>query len=91
MRPGGRLDVVVDAGRGKQSVRAALVDPDSRLGRELVATPADAVVFHGAAHTVVGRGAVLQVDAAACAEVSGEERAELGAAAVGVVRADGLQ
>ena len=55
-----------------------------------MAAPADAVVFQGAAHAVVGHGAVLEADAAACAEARGEERAELRGAAVGVVRADGL-
>ena len=88
--PSGCFDVVVDAGRGQQPVRASLVDPDSRLGRQLVAAPADAVVFHRAAHTVVGHGAVLKADAAACAEAHGEERTELRSTAVGVVRADRL-
>ena len=55
-----------------------------------MAAPADAVVLQGAPHAVVGDGAVLQPDTAARAEARGEERAELGAAAVGVVRADGL-
>ena len=77
-------------GRSQQSVRTALVDPDSRLRRQVVAAPADAVVFQRAAHAVVGHGAVLQADAAACAEAHGEERAELRGAAVVVVRADGL-
>jgi len=86
----GCFDVVVDADRGQQSVRAAFVDPDSRLGRDLVAAPADAVVFQGAAHAVVGDGAVLEADAAACAEARAEERAELTGAAVGVRRADRL-
>src|SRR4051812_44047387 len=86
----GCFDVVVDAGRSQQSVRAALVDPDSRLGRQVVAAPADAVEFQGATHPVVGHGAVLEADAAACAERRCEERAELSGTAVGVVRADGL-
>jgi len=88
--PGGWLDVVVDAGGGQQPVRAALVDAESGLGRQVVAAPADAVVFHRAARPVVGHGAVLQADAAARAEPAGEERAELGGAAVGGVRSDGL-
>ena len=86
----GRFDVVVDAGRREQPVLAAFVDADSRLGRQLVAAPADAVVLHGAAHAVVGHRAVLQADTAAGAEALGEERAELIGAAVGVLRAAGL-
>jgi hypothetical protein len=62
------FDVVVDADRGQQSVRAAFVDPDSRLRLQVVTAPVDAVVFQGAAHAVVGHGAVLEPDAAACAE-----------------------
>src|SRR6185295_1742288 len=84
------FDVVVDPGRSQQSVRAAFVDADSRLGRHVVAAPADAVVLHGAAHAVVGHGAVLQADAAARAEAPREERAQLAGPAVGVVPADGL-
>src|ERR1700733_8124639 len=86
----GRFDVVVDADRGQQSVRAAFVDPDSRLGRQVVAAPAVAVVPQDTPGAVVGDGAVLEADAAARAEARGEERAELARAAVGVVRADGL-
>ena len=55
-----------------------------------MAAPADAVVLQGAAHAVVGHGAVLQADAAARAEAPGEERAQLSGAAVRVVRADRL-
>src|ERR1700735_4147107 len=88
--PGGCFDVVVDAGRSQQAVGASLVDPDSRLGRQVVAAPADAVVFQGAAHTVVGHGAVLKADAAARAEAHSEERTELRSTAVRVVRADRL-
>jgi hypothetical protein len=36
----GCFDVVVDADRGQQSVRAALVDPESHLGRQVMAAPA---------------------------------------------------
>src|SRR6267154_1256392 len=86
----GWFDVVVDAGRGQQPVRTAFVDTEARLWREVLAAPADAVVLQGAAHPVVGYHAMLQLDAAARAEALGEERAELGGAAVGGVRADGL-
>ena len=86
---GGRFDVVVDAGRGQQPIRAALVDPDPRLRRQVMAAPADTVIFQGAAYAVIGHGAVLQADAAARAEAPGEERAELTGAAVGLVRHDG--
>src|SRR2546430_11149383 len=88
--PGGWFDVVVDRGRGEQPVWPAFVDAEPRLRREFMAAPADAVVLQGAAHPVVGHHAMLQLDAAARAEVPGEERAELGGAAVGGVRADGL-
>ena len=87
---GGWFDVVVDTGRGEQSVWPAFVDAEPRLRRELMAAPADAVVLQGAAHPVVGYHAVFELDAAARAEASGEKRAELGGAAVGGVRADGL-
>ncbi len=59
-------------------------------GWQVVAAPADAVVFQGAAHAVVGHGAVLQADAAARAETQGKERAELTGAAVGEGGPDGL-
>ena len=88
--PDGCLDVVVDADGGQQAVRAAFVDAESRLGGQVVTAPADAVVFQGAAHPVVGHRAGLQADAAACAEPPLEELAEFGGAAVGGVRADGL-
>ena len=68
---------------GQQSVRAAFVDTEPRLRRQVVAAPADAVVLQDAAHAVVGHGAVLQADAAAGAEAPGEVRAELSGAAVG--------
>lgn len=42
-----------------------LVDPDSRLRWQVVPAPADAVVFQGAAHPVVGHGTVQKADAAA--------------------------
>src|SRR5437763_6115002 len=87
---GGWFDVVVDTGRGEQPVWPAFVDAEPRLRREFVAAPADAVVLQGAAHPVVGHHAVFQLDAAARAEAPGEKRAELGRAAVGGVRADGL-
>ena len=45
----GSFDVVVDGGRSRQPVRAALVDPTSRLRCQVVPVPADAVVFQGAA------------------------------------------
>src|SRR5580704_12654164 len=86
----GRFDVIVDADRGQQSVGTAFVDPDSRLRRQVVAAPAVAVVLQGTSGAVVGHGAVLEANAAACAEAYGEERAELASAAVDVVRADGL-
>src|SRR5262249_59982752 len=86
---GGCLDVVVDADRGQQPARAALVTPEPRLRRQVVAAPADAVVFQGAAHAVVGHHAVLEADAAAGAEAPGVERAELSGAAVGVAGAKG--
>src|SRR5215475_4735733 len=86
----GCFDVVVDAGCGQQSVRAALEDGDSGLGRQVVAAPAEAVVFQSAAHAVVGHGAVLESDATARAEVHAEERAELVRAAMGVFRAGRL-
>ena len=79
---GGWFDVVVNAGRGEQPVWPALVDAESRLRREFMAAPADAVVFQGAAHPVVGHHAVLQFDTAARAEAPGEKRAELGGAGV---------
>jgi len=63
----GCLDIVVDASRGQQSVRAALIDAESRLGRQVVAAPANTVVLQSAAHAVVGYRAVLEADAAACA------------------------
>lgn len=85
----GWFDVVVDTGRGQEPVRAAFVDAESRLGRQLAAAPADAVVFQGAAHAVVGDGAMLQVDTAARAEAPSEKRAKLSGTAVGVVRAKG--
>src|SRR6478736_5138016 len=86
----GRLDVVVDPGRSQPSLRAALEDADSRLRWQVVASPADAVVLQGAAHAVVGHGAVLKANAAASAEASGEERAELLGPAVRVLRPAGL-
>src|SRR6476659_8970212 len=55
-----------------------------------MATPTYAVVFKRAAHAVVGHSTGLEADAAALAEASGEERAQLSSAAVGGVRADGL-
>ena len=61
----GSFDVVVDAGRSQQSVRAALVDPDSRLRWQVVPAPAYAVVFQGPAHPVVGHGTVLKAEAVA--------------------------
>src|SRR5438477_386578 len=73
----------------EQPCPATLIDAESRLRRQVVAAPADAVVFQRAAHAVVGHRAVLQADAAAGAETSGEERAQRGGAAVGVVRAEG--
>src|SRR5580700_2040824 len=88
--PDGRFDVVVDAGRGQQPVRASFVDRDAGLGRQVVAAPAKTVEFQGTAHAVVGHHAMLQADATARAEAPGEERAKLGGAAVGEVRADGL-
>jgi hypothetical protein len=41
--------MALGSGRGQQSVRAPLVDADSGLGLQIVAAPADAVVFQGAA------------------------------------------
>src|SRR6266702_8385321 len=41
--PGGWLDVVVDAGRGQQPAGAAFVDAESRLRRQVMTAPADAV------------------------------------------------
>jgi hypothetical protein len=70
-------------------VDAALIDADPRLRRQVVAAPADTVVLQSAAHAVVGHGAVLKADAAACAEALGKERAQRDGAAVGVVRAEG--
>ena len=55
-----------------------------------MAAPADAVVFQGTAHAVIGHHARLQADAAARAEAGGEERAELTRAAVGEGRPAGL-
>jgi len=71
----------VDAGGRQQPVQAAFVDPQSRLRWQVMAAPADAVVLQGAAHPVIGHGAMLQTDAAACAEARGEERTKLGGAA----------
>jgi hypothetical protein len=71
MIPSGRLRgarrvLVCRRRRGLQPAarRDAFVDAESGLGRQVMAAPADAVVFHGAAHAVVGHGAVLQTDAA---------------------------
>ena len=55
-----------------------------------MAALAKTVELHGAAHAVIGHDALLQADAAARAEEPGEERAKLGGAAMGQVRADGL-
>jgi hypothetical protein len=85
----GCFHVVVDAGGGQQSVRAAFVDAESGLGRQVVAAPADAVVFHRAPRPVVGHRALLQANAAARAEAPGEKRPQLGGAAVGVAGAEG--
>ena len=41
--------MALGSGRGQQSSRAPLVDADSGLGLQIVAAPADAVVFQGAA------------------------------------------
>ena len=64
----GRFHVVVDTGGGQEPAGAAFVHADAGLGREVMAAPADTVVLQGAAHAVVGDGAVLQADAAARAE-----------------------
>ena len=53
-------------------------------------TPADAVVFQGAAHAVIGHSAVLEPDAAPCAETRCEEQAELSRAAMGGMLSHGL-
>ena len=84
-----RLDVVVDPRGGQQAVRAAFVHRDSRLGRQVMAAPADEVVLQGTAHPVIGHHAGLQAEAAR-SELGGKERTELNGAAVDVVRADGL-
>src|SRR6266487_796131 len=81
------FDVVVDACRSQPPVRAALVNCDAGLRWLNMAAPADAVVLHGAAHTVVGHDAMLQADTASCAEAPREERAQLTGAAVDVGRA----
>src|SRR5215467_7409789 len=86
--PDRRFHVVIGADRGQQPVRAALIDGESRLGWQVMAAPAEAVVFQRAAHPVVSHRAVLQLDAAASAEARGVERTELGGAAVGVARAE---
>src|SRR5215469_1648090 len=54
--PGGRFDIVVDAGRGQQPIRAALVYPESRLGWQIMAAPADTVEFQRATNPVVEIG-----------------------------------
>ena len=51
-------------------MRAALVDAEPRLRRQIVYAPAHAVIFQCAAHPVVGHRARLQFDAAACATLS---------------------
>ena len=81
--PDGCFYVVVDADRGQQPVLAAFADRDAGLGRQVVAAPAKTVELHGAAHAVIGYGAMLQADATARAEAPGEERAKLGGAAMG--------
>jgi hypothetical protein len=71
-----RVDVVVHTHRGQESVVAPLVNTDAGLGRQVVPAPADAVVLHGATHTVVGHGALLEVDATSRAEALIDEGAE---------------
>jgi hypothetical protein len=86
---GWRFDVVIDADCGQQPVRAALVDPDPRLRWQVMAAPADAVIFRGATHAVIGHGTVLRADATALAEAPSEEGAELTGGALSVIRAKG--
>ena len=64
----GGFHVVVDTGGGQEPAGAAFVHADAGLGREVMAAPADTVIFQGAAYAVIGHGAVLQADAAARAE-----------------------
>ncbi len=71
--PCGWLDVVVDASCRQQSVRAAFVDAESRLGRQVMAGPADDVVLERAAHAVVGHRAELQADTATVAQAVREK------------------
>lgn len=81
----GRLDIVIDTDSSQKSARTALVDADSRTGRQVVAAPPDAVVFQSAAHPIVSYVAEPQTDAAASAEARGEERAEFRHAPVAVM------
>jgi hypothetical protein len=55
-----------------------------------VTPPAKTVKFDGAAHAIIGHDAILQANATARAEAPSEERAKLGGAVMGGVRADGL-
>lgn len=71
-------------------VRATLVDPEPRLGGQVVAAPPNAVVFQYAAQPVVGHRTMLETDSAACAKAGVEERAELMGAAVRATGPDGL-
>src|SRR4051812_19172675 len=81
----GSLDVVVQANRGQQAVRAAFVDGEAGLWWHVVAAPSHAVVLDDAAHVVVGDHTELEVDATARAEAPGEVRTQLSGTPVGVV------
>src|SRR5438093_311336 len=58
----GCFHVVVGPSRHQQPVGTTLEHRDARLGRQVVAAPADAVVLQGAPHPVVGHGTVLETD-----------------------------
>src|SRR6202041_1127893 len=88
--PGRRRHVVVHPHRGQPPVRPALVDRESRLRRQVVPAPADAVVFHRAARAFLGHRALLPDDPAPGAEALGEVGAQLAGPAVGVLRPDRL-
>jgi hypothetical protein len=70
------FDVVVDADRPQKALLSSFVDPDPRLRREVMGTPAAAVVFQGAARAVVGQDATLESRSPSSVEGVDEIRAK---------------
>src|SRR6478672_7572897 len=86
----GWFDVVVQARRSQQTVRAALVDDEPGLRCQTAATAAQAVVLQGTASSVIGDGAMFQFCAAPGTESPFVEGAQVVSARVGGVLAHRL-